>query len=256
MLQSRFQARQTFLRFASRDFEKCSSNVLCQCFTAGWFPLLSVEKREGLSMWGFLSLCFPHCLYLLWPSLQETLYPVAQWKFCMSRYILIPHYHMVNAVIFVLDYLLVTYPWYGSMLMSGTEQEQTILHLAMRETPDQATSKQSSWETCDVLKSPGQSLSHNYLTAHLENKRLSEWFITLCHSWVLGFVYNPLLMETPKICLSWEHLLYLLEGGICYILFALGAGGGRSCLGLVCVLICVDWDSSWLWNKMRFVAIL
>lgn len=90
-----------------------------------------------------------------------------------------------------------------------------------------------------MLKSPGWSLSHNYLTAHLLNKNLLEWFIILCHCWVLYIILCRCKCSKSAWPESIRCICCLPQGVV-----------------WVCILICVDWYWSWLWNKVRFVAIL
>lgn len=212
---------------------------------------VSVSWQVDYFSWALKARMFDHVRFSL------TLLPLALWryltkfignfipnttvKFCRSRCILIPYYHVVK-VIFILDYLLLTYPWYGSVLMSGSEQVQKMMHIAPGN--EGATSLSKFWVTFmrnlwHVLKSPGQRLSHNCLTAHLQNKHLSEWFLSLCHDWF------------PYIILCWwklpnSELRTFVSVGVGYLV----------CLVSICVLICVDWNWSWWWNKMKSLAIL
>lgn len=79
-----------------------------------------------------------------------------------------------------------------------------------------ATFMRNLWH---VLKSPGQSLTHNYPTAHLQNKHLSEWFITLCQSWGLYMI----------LC-WWKRPKSAWAESICCI-----------CWGPICSICCLLW---------------
>lgn len=190
---------------------------LCHvCFMARLCIFLSLESKNVVHL-RFSCILLPSSTWSYLIRVMGNFVPNSLVKFWQSICILFPHYQVVYVIFFNLYHLLVTYPWYVSVLMSGycTEQVQMI-HFACTNWGEThhwanfwATFIRNLWH---VLKSPEQRVQSDNYDSHLQNKHLSKWLIIFCHGWFSSVILYWWKLPKSDLCFCCRWTVWF----VCY----------------------------------------